>query len=68
MAVHFATSAYDQGPVVLQTAVPVMPNDSPDDLAARVFAAECASYPQAIRHLLAEESWWEDGQVYWRDS
>jgi len=66
--VHFATSAYDQGPVVLQTAVPVLANDSPEALADRVFAAECESYPQAIRHLLVEDAWWEDGQVYWRDS
>lgn len=66
--VHFATSAYDQGPVLLQTAVPVLAEDSADDLAARVFAAECQSYPQAIRHLLAEDAWWEDGAVYWRES
>jgi len=65
--VHFATSAYDQGPVVLQTAVPVLPADTADELAARVFAAECLSYPQAIRLLLEEQAWWHEGEVSWRD-
>jgi len=46
--VHFATNEYDAGPVIVQKRVPVLPGDTPDSLAARVFVAECESYPQAI--------------------
>lgn len=47
--VHFADDTYDTGPIVLQKTVPVLPGDTPDTLAARVFAAECEAYPAAIR-------------------
>lgn len=46
--VHFADDTYDTGPVVVQKCVPVLEDDSPDSLAARVFAAECEAYPEAI--------------------
>ncbi len=46
--VHQCTDEYDRGPIVLQQRVPVLPIDTPDTLAARVFAAECEAYPQAI--------------------
>jgi formyltetrahydrofolate-dependent phosphoribosylglycinamide formyltransferase len=51
--VHFADNEYDHGPVILQKAVPVEEDDTPDTLAARVFEAECEAYPQALQ-LLAE--------------
>ena len=51
--VHFADNEYDHGPIVVQRAVPVLEADTPDTLAARVFAAECEAYPEAIR-LFAE--------------
>ena len=51
--VHFADNQYDHGPVILQQAVPVLDDDTPESLAARVFAAECDAYPQALQ-LLAE--------------
>jgi formyltetrahydrofolate-dependent phosphoribosylglycinamide formyltransferase len=47
--VHFADNQYDHGPVILQKAVPVLDDDTPETLAARVFAAECEAYPEAIR-------------------
>ena len=49
--VHFADDTYDTGPILVQKAVPVLPDDTPDALAARVFAAECEAYPEAIRAL-----------------
>ncbi|MGB0684729.1 MAG: phosphoribosylglycinamide formyltransferase [Planctomycetota bacterium] len=64
--VHFATSAYDEGPVLMQTAVPVLAEDDADALASRVFAAECATYPRALQHLIDGDAWWEDGVVHWR--
>ena len=47
--VHFVTNEYDAGPIILQREVPVIPGDTPDDLAARVFEQECIAYPEAIR-------------------
>jgi formyltetrahydrofolate-dependent phosphoribosylglycinamide formyltransferase len=49
--VHFADNQYDHGPVILQRAVPVLDDDTPDTLAARVFEAECEAYPEALRLL-----------------
>ncbi len=40
-------------PIVLQRTVPVLDDDTPETLAARVFAQECEAYPEAIR-LYAE--------------
>lgn len=51
--VHFVDNQYDHGPVLLQKAVPVLDNDTADTLAARVFEAECAAYPEALQ-LIAE--------------
>ena len=43
----------DAGPVVMRTTVPVLPDDTPATLGARVFAAECGLYPEAIRAYAA---------------
>ena len=51
--VHFADNQYDHGPIILQRTVPVLDDDAPDSLAARVFQQECEAYPEAIR-LFAE--------------
>ena len=51
--VHFADNEYDHGPIILQRAVPVLDDDTPDALAARVFAAECEAYPEALRLIAA---------------
>lgn len=59
--VHFADAQYDHGPIILQRAVPVQDDDTVDTLAARVFAAECDLYPQAIQ-LFAENRLQMDGR------
>lgn len=51
--VHFVDNEYDHGPVILQRAVPVLDDDTPESLAARVFEQECIAYPEAIR-MIAE--------------
>ena len=51
--VHFADNQYDHGPVILQQAVPVLDDDTPDRLAARVFEAECEAYPEAVGLIAA---------------
>lgn len=51
--IHFADNQYDHGPVILQKAVPVLDDDTPDTLAARVFEAECEAYPEALGLIAA---------------
>jgi phosphoribosylglycinamide formyltransferase-1 len=51
--VHFADNEYDHGPIILQRAVDVLDDDTPQTLAARVFKQECETYPEAIQ-LVAE--------------
>lgn len=63
--VHFATQAYDEGPIVLQEAVALKPGLSADAIASRVFAAECRAYPAAVRAVLSGRARWQDGQVIW---
>jgi formyltetrahydrofolate-dependent phosphoribosylglycinamide formyltransferase len=52
-SVHFVDGTYDTGPIILQRACPVLEDDTPDTLAARVFEQEKIAYPEAIR-LFAE--------------
>jgi phosphoribosylglycinamide formyltransferase 1 len=51
--VHFADNQYDHGPIILQRAVPVLDDDTPEGLADRVSGQENEAYPEAIR-LFAE--------------
>lgn len=51
--VHFVRPEMDDGPIIVQAAVPIHGGDTVDDLAARVLAAEHRSYPLALR-LIAE--------------
>jgi phosphoribosylglycinamide formyltransferase-1 len=46
--VHFANEVYDEGPIIVQKCVALGDGDSPDDIASKVFAAECEAYPEAI--------------------
>lgn len=46
--VHFVDDLYDHGPIILQRTVPVLDDDTPSTLAARVFEQECLAYPAAI--------------------
>ncbi|GGF18993.1 phosphoribosylglycinamide formyltransferase [Youhaiella tibetensis] len=61
--VHFVTPGMDEGPAIAQAAVPVLPGDTPDDLAARVLVAEHAIYPRALAALAEGRIALEDGKV-----
>ena len=54
--VHFVTAEVDRGPIVIQAAVPVRPEDTADTLAARVLRQEHVIYPRAVR-------WFLDGRL-----
>ena len=60
--VHFVSNEYDEGPIILQRCVPAYAEDTPDDLAARVFEQECIAYPEAIR-LVAEGRLRVEGRI-----
>jgi phosphoribosylglycinamide formyltransferase-1 len=51
--VHFVTEELDAGPIVLQAAVPVRPDDTGETLAARILVQEHRLYPAAISLVLA---------------
>lgn len=61
--VHFVDDQYDHGPILLQRAVPVLSGDTPQSLAARVFAAECELYPQALNLVARGQAVLKNGQV-----
>jgi phosphoribosylglycinamide formyltransferase-1 len=46
--VHFVRDGVDDGPVIAQAEVPVLPDDTPESLAARVLTAEHRLYPEAL--------------------
>ncbi len=52
--VHFANEVYDEGPIVVQKCVPLADEDTPDDIAAKVFAVECEAFPEAINRVAAK--------------
>jgi phosphoribosylglycinamide formyltransferase-1 len=53
VTVHFVDEEMDHGPIIVQAAVPVYPDDSEESLSARILAQEHRIYPQAIQ-LFAE--------------
>jgi phosphoribosylglycinamide formyltransferase 1 len=54
--VHFADNEYDHGPIIAQRVVPVLDDDTPEILAARVFEQECEAYSEAIQ-------WFAEGRL-----
>jgi len=62
--VHFANEVYDEGPIVVQKCVALEDTDSPDDIAAKVFAKECEAFPEAINLVAAKgvDSFWRKRQ------
>jgi phosphoribosylglycinamide formyltransferase-1 len=51
--VHFVTEGVDEGPIILQAAVPILDDDTPDTLSARILVQEHKIYPRAVQ-LFAE--------------
>lgn len=53
-SVHFVRAAVDNGPIVAQAAVPVLPDDTPETLGARVLSAEHILYPKVLALVSAD--------------
>jgi phosphoribosylglycinamide formyltransferase-1 len=59
--VHFVTEGVDEGPIILQAAVPILESDTPERLAARILEQEHKIYPRAVQ-LFAESRLKVDGR------
>ena len=59
--VHFVTEGVDEGPIILQAAVPLLDDDTPEALAARILEQEHKIYPRAVQ-LFAEGRLRVDGR------
>lgn len=53
--VHLCDAHYDSGPILAQARCPVMVGDTPDSVAARVFALECELLPRTLAGLISGE-------------
>jgi len=47
--VHFINGEYDAGPIILQKPVSILPEDTPDIIAGKVFEKECEALPEALQ-------------------
>lgn len=63
--VHIVNAGLDDGPIVLQSAVPVLENDTADSLSARILIEEHKLYPEAIR-LVLDGGWRIEGRRFVR--
>lgn len=65
--VHFVTEGVDEGPIIIQAAVPILDADTPETLAARILVEEHKIYPRAVQ-LFAESRLRVDGRRVFIDS
>jgi len=61
--VHFVTPGVDEGPIIAQAAIPVLPKDDEASLAARVLAEEHRLYPAALAWLASGRVRLEGGRA-----
>lgn len=60
--VHFVTEGVDEGPIIIQAAVPILDGDTPEALAARILVEEHKIFPKAVQ-LYAEGRLKVDGRI-----
>jgi phosphoribosylglycinamide formyltransferase-1 len=65
--VHFVNERVDDGTIILQRSVPVLPDDTEETLAARVLEQEHGAYPEAIARVLSEKYECRDGYYVKRE-
>ena len=63
VTVHFVTAALDDGPIVIQRAVPVHVDDTTETLAARILREEHRLYPEAVATVL-DGGWRIEGRRF----
>ena len=52
ITIHYINEHYDEGNAIFQATCPVLPTDSPDDVAKKVHALEYEHFPQVIEQVL----------------
>ncbi len=55
MTIHFVNEHYDEGDIIFQARCPVLPGDTPTDIAHRVLALEHAHYPRILHEVMGYE-------------
>jgi phosphoribosylglycinamide formyltransferase 1 len=55
VTIHFVDENYDTGAIIAQTRVPVLPDDTPETLAARVLVQEHILYPETLQKIVSGE-------------
>jgi phosphoribosylglycinamide formyltransferase-1 len=63
VTVHLVTAELDNGPIVVQRAVPVLDTDTVDTLSARILVEEHQAYPEAIK-LVLDGHWHLEGRRF----
>lgn len=66
VTVHFVDEHYDTGPIILQETVPVLSDDTPERLAARVLEVEHRIYPLVIKAFCEDRLVVEGRKVNWK--
>lgn len=54
ITIHYTNEHYDEGRVICQVKCPVLPGDTPEDLAQRIHVLEYDTYPKVLEKLIAE--------------
>ena len=55
ITIHYINERYDEGAIIFQAKCPVVPSDTPDDVARKVHALEYEYYPRVIERVLDAE-------------
>lgn len=55
ITIHYVNEQYDKGDIIFQAECPVLPNDTPDSLAARIHELEYRHFPQVIEKVILEK-------------
>jgi len=55
ITIHHVNQNYDEGDIIFQATCPILPNDTPDTLAARIHELEYQHYPRVIEELLLKD-------------
>ena len=61
-SVHFVNKVYDDGPIVAQSKVNILENDTPEKLAKRVLVAEHNLFPKVIKAFCENKIMWENNK------
>lgn len=55
ITIHYVNNHYDEGTIIFQAACPVLPEDTPEDVAAKVHTLEYKHYPHVIEQLISSK-------------